>query len=218
MNTKTLGWIGRGLGLAGALAWALTSANAANFSLDATSGTVSVKGAATAKSATVGTELSTGDAVTTDKGASADLGLVVGGRKVSTLHIWSDSSYVVSETTDDEKGATKGGGSLTQGTVAGLFNPISSDSSLTVKASEVTATVQAATTFLVRSVGDVYCYNGRILVTLGGTTYTLTTGQAFMVSTKSIVPHNLPSPFSLVSAQVVQVISPTTSTSQPGGN
>lgn len=213
---KNLGWIGRGLGLAGSLVLAMAAGQAANFTLDAMSGTVSVKGASVAKAATVGSELAAGDTIATTKGASADLGLIAGGRKVSNIHVWSDSTYTVSETSVDEEGVTKGGGSLAQGAVAGTFNPKTASSVLNVKASDVSAAVQDSTTFMVRSVGDVYCYTGRILVTVGSATYTLTSGQAFMASTKSIVPHNLPSPFALVSAPVVQVITPT-SPSQPGG-
>ncbi len=214
---KNLGWIGRGLGLAGSLVLAMAAGQAANFTLDAMSGTVSVKGASVAKAATVGSELAAGDTIATTKGSSADLGLIAGGRKVSNIHVWSDSTYTVSETSVDEEGVTKGGGSLAQGAVAGSFSPKTAASVLTVKASDVSAAVQDSTTFMVRSVGDVYCYTGRILVTAGGATYTLTSGQTFTAATKSIVPHNLPSPFAVVSTPVVQVITPTASPSQPGG-
>jgi hypothetical protein len=211
-----LGWIGRGLSLAGSLALVVTVGHAANFTLDAMSGTVAIKGATVAKAATVGSELATGDTVTTSKGSSADLGLVSGGRKVSNIHVWGDSSYTVSETSVQEDGITKGGGSLTQGTIAGSFNPKAASSVLTVKAANVSAAIQDSTTFLVRSAGDVYCYAGRIVVTSSAATYTITSGQSFSAATLSVVPHNLPSPLALVSAPVVQVITPT-SPSQPGG-
>ena len=214
---KNLGWIGRGLCLAGSLVLAITAGHAANFTLDAMSGTVSLKGASVAKAASVGSELATGDTVTTAKGSSADIGLTVGGRKISNIHVWSDSAYTVSETTVDEKGVTKGGGRLAQGAVAGSFNPKTASSELTVKTSDVSAAVQDSTTFMVRSGGDVYCYTGRVIVTAGSATYTLTSGQAFMGTTKSVLPHNLPSPLALVSTPVIQVVTPTTSPSQPGG-
>jgi hypothetical protein len=214
---KNLGWIGRGLSLAGSLALAVTLGHAANFTLDAMSGTVAVKGATIAKAASVGSELATGDTVTTTKGSSADLGLISGGRKISNIHVWGDSTYTVSETIVQEDGITKGGGSLTQGAIAGSFNPKAASSVLTVKAADVSAAIQDSTTFLVRSAGDVYCYTGRIVVTSSAGTYTITSGQSFSAATQSVVPHNLPAPFALVSAPVVQVITPTASPSQPGG-
>ena len=217
---KTLGWIGRGLGLAGAMMLSITVAQAAEsakFTLDGAKGTVTVKSGSVAKAAAVGSQLATGDTVTTDKKSSADLGLVAGGKKVATLQLWESSSYTIAETTVDEDGVVRAAGTLGQGAISGSFSAKASGSSLSITSSKGTVVVQGSSTFLVQDNGNVYCYGGRITLTSGGKAHTITPGQSFIASTGTLAPHNLPTPLSVVSAPVTQVTTPT-SPSQPSGN
>jgi len=213
--------MGLGIGLAGSLllsASALQAAPAtAKFALDGATGTVSVKGASAPKAATVGTELSTGDTVTTGKASTADVGVIIGNRKVSNIQVWPSSSYTVGQTTVDDSGAVKSAATLGDGSVSGSFNPKVAASELTVGTPNVSFVIRDSSSFLIQSAGNVYCYAGSILVTSSGNTYTLLPGQAFIAASSTVVPHNLPAPLRIVSAPVIQITSPTTSTSQPGG-
>lgn len=218
---KILGRLGLGLGLTGSLLLGVSVAHAApesaRFALDGVSGTVSVKGASAPKSGTAGTELSNGDTVTTAKASTADIGVVLGNRKVSTIQVWQSSSYTVGETTVDENGLVKSTGTLAEGSISGSFSPKVAGSELSISTPKGSAVVRDSSTFLIQSAGNVYCYSGSVLVTSGGNSYTVLPGQSFVAATSTLVPHNLPAPLAQVSAPVLQITSPTTSTSQPGG-
>lgn len=217
---KTLGRLGLGLVLAGSLllssSTALAASGSPKIALNGVSGTVAVQGGSTPKSATVGTELATGDKIKTGKASTADVATDVENRRVSTVQVWASSTYTVGQSTVGENGVVKAAATLDEGAVSGSFNARAAGSELTIGTPKVSAAVQDASTFLIQSAGNVYCYTGSIRVTAGGSTYTVLPGQAYLAATGTLVPHNLPAPLALVSAPVIQVTTPTSPTSPTG--
>jgi hypothetical protein len=221
---KTFGWTMRGMGWVGSLLLAAATAqaapDAAKYTVSSASGTVSVQGASARKSLSAGDELSKGETVVTAKSSTADITLDVGGTRISSIQVWELSTYTVGETSVQSAGnsdAVKATAKLESGSISGSFSAKSSDSSLKLEAGQAkvptSAEVKPSTSFLVRGDGTVYCYNGQIAVNWGGKDIQLLTGQVFLPASGTVVPHNLPSPFAVVSTPFVQVVSPT----QAGG-